>query len=167
MLLLVNATTLRTTANWWKLFIVMVFFFCHSFNYYNYKLGICYLDEEISYNTTELHSGIYHLASADLRKLSEVESKLKECSMEFSVPTLFLFECVLVYMPIQFSHSLLQLIADKFSTTFCINYEQVYYFNKSISMTKYEILNLLTFRWIWLIALETSCYLIWDRGAVL
>ncbi|EFX83822.1 hypothetical protein DAPPUDRAFT_301561 [Daphnia pulex] len=82
-------------------------------------------DEEVSYNTTELHSGIYHLASADLRKLSEVESKLKECSMEFSVPTLFLFECVLVYMPIQFSHSLLQLIADKFSTTFCINYEQV------------------------------------------
>ena len=120
----------------------MVFFFCHSFNYYNYKLGICHLDEEISYNTTELHSGIYHLASADLRKLSEVESKLKECSMEFSVPTLFLFECVLVYMPIQFSHSLLKLIADKFSTTFCINYEQVYYFNKSISMTKYEILNL-------------------------
>nr|CAG4637132.1 EOG090X08O3 [Ceriodaphnia reticulata] len=82
-------------------------------------------DEEIRYNTSELHSGVYHLAAADLRKLSDVEAKLMECSLEFSVPTLFLFECVLVYMPIQFSHALLQFIADKFSTTFCINYEQV------------------------------------------
>ena len=103
-----------------------IFIYLHHVLYFSYyKLGICYLDEEVRYNTTELHSGIYHLAAADLRKLSEVESKLKECSLEFSVPTLFLFECVLVYMPIQFSHSLLQLIADKFSTTFCINYEQV------------------------------------------
>lgn len=103
-----------------------IFIYPHHVLFFSYyKLGICYLDEEVTYNTTELHSGIYHLAAADLRKLSEVESKLKECSLEFSVPTLFLFECVLVYMPIQFSHSLLQLIADKFSTTFCINYEQV------------------------------------------
>ena len=68
---------------------------------------------------------MYHLAAVDLRKLSEVETKLAECSLEFNVPTLFLFECVLVYMPIQFSHALLQFIADKFATTFCINYEQV------------------------------------------
>nr|CAG4651099.1 EOG090X08O3 [Simocephalus serrulatus] len=82
-------------------------------------------DEEIRYSTSELHSGVYHLVAADLRKLSEVEAKLVACSLEFSVPTLFLFECVLVYMPMQCSHALLQFIADKFSTTFCINYEQV------------------------------------------
>lgn len=92
-----------------------------------FKKNLIFLsDEEIRYSTSELHSGVYHLAAADLRKLSEVESKLVECSMEYNVPTLFLFECVLVYMPIQFSHALLQLIADKFSTTFCINYEQVF-----------------------------------------
>ena len=65
------------------------------------------------------------MAAADLRKLAEVEAKLIESSIEFSVPTLFLFECVLVYMPLQHSNALLQLIADRFPTTFCINYEQV------------------------------------------
>ena len=78
------------------------------------------------YNTNELHSGVYHLASADLRKLPEVEAKLIECSIDFNLPTLFLFECVLVYMPIHQSAALLQFIAEKFSTTLCINYEQVY-----------------------------------------
>ena len=91
----------------------------------SFKGTILFLDEEIRYNTNELDSGVYHLAAVDLRKLSEVETKLAECLLEFNVPTLFLFECVLVYMPIQFSHALLQFIADKFSTTFCINYEQV------------------------------------------
>lgn len=83
------------------------------------------VDAEIRYSTSELHSGIYHLTSADLRKLTEVESKLMECAIDYNVPTLFVFECVLVYMPVQFSNSLLKFIADKFSTTFCINYEQV------------------------------------------
>nr|CAG4649455.1 EOG090X08O3 [Scapholeberis mucronata] len=82
-------------------------------------------DAEIRYSSSELHSGVYHLTSADLRKLTEVESKLVECAIDYNVPTLFVFECVLVYMPVQSSHSLLKFIADKFSTTFCINYEQV------------------------------------------
>lgn len=83
------------------------------------------VDGEIRHNTNELHSTVYHLVAADLRKLAEVEAKLIECSIEFSVPTLFLFECVLVYMPLQHSSALLQLITDRFPTTFCINYEQV------------------------------------------
>lgn len=82
-------------------------------------------DEEISYSTNELHSGTYHLAGADIRKLDEVESKLTECSTDFKLPTLFLFECVLVYMPVKQSKDLLKFITQKFSNAFCINYEQV------------------------------------------
>nr|CAG4643310.1 EOG090X08O3 [Ilyocryptus agilis] len=82
-------------------------------------------DGEIRYNTNELHSGVYHLVAADLRKLQDVEAKLTECSIQFNLPTLFLFECVLVYLPLQQSDALLQFIANKFTTTFCINYEQV------------------------------------------
>lgn len=96
-----------------------------TFPFKNSQLTWISLDAEIKYSTTELHSGVYHLISADLRKLTEVESKLVECSIDFNVPTLFVFECVLVYMPVQSSHCLLKFIADKFSTTFCINYEQV------------------------------------------
>nr|CAG4641813.1 EOG090X08O3 [Eurycercus lamellatus] len=82
-------------------------------------------DGEIRYTSNELHSSVYHLVSSDLRKLSEVEAKMGECSLEFHVPTLILFECVLVYMPLHQSNALLHLIANKFTTTFCINYEQV------------------------------------------
>uniref|UniRef100_A0A9N6WS37 [phosphatase 2A protein]-leucine-carboxy methyltransferase n=1 Tax=Alona affinis TaxID=381656 RepID=A0A9N6WS37_9CRUS len=82
--------------------------------------------DEVRYNSSDLHSDVYHLVSADLRKLAEVEAKLVESSIEFGRPTLFLFECVLVYMPLQLSNVLLQFIANKFTTTFCINYEQVH-----------------------------------------
>jgi len=82
-------------------------------------------DTELRYSKNELHSEVYHLVSADLRNLTEVESKLSECRLERSLPTLFLFECVLVYMPTANSWALLRWIASQFPTSYCINYEQV------------------------------------------
>jgi len=82
-------------------------------------------DMNMRFNKNELHSKGYHLVAADLRKLSEVESKFQECQLEKSLPTLFLFECVLVYMPIASSSGLLKLIASLFPTSYCISYEQV------------------------------------------
>nr|CAG4650268.1 EOG090X08O3 [Sida crystallina] len=87
--------------------------------------GIHMEDEEVTFNSSELHSGIYHLVGADLRKLAEIEAKFSECQLNFNIPTLFLFECVLVYMSTASSHELLKLIASKFCTAFTINYEQV------------------------------------------
>nr|CAG4646371.1 EOG090X08O3 [Macrothrix elegans] len=80
---------------------------------------------ETRFSGNEIHSNVYHLVAADVRNLAEVETKLIECSIEMTVPTLFLFECVLVYIPVKSSHALLKFLADKFSSTFCINYEQV------------------------------------------
>lgn len=91
----------------------------------NSWLDFNWSDEEVRYCTNELHSEVYHLAAADLRKLAEVESKLIESSIDFELPTLFLFECVLVYMPLKQSQELLKFIAQKFSNAICINYEQV------------------------------------------
>lgn len=82
-------------------------------------------DIELRYSKNELHSDAYHLVAVDLRKVTEVESKLSECLLEKNLPTLFLFECVLVYMPIASSWALLRSIASQFPTSFCINYEQV------------------------------------------
>merc|ERR1712071_581596 len=82
-------------------------------------------DMNMRFNKNELHSKGYHLVAADLRKLSEVESKFQECQLEKSLPTLFLFECVLVYMPIASSSGLLKLIASLFPASYCISYEQV------------------------------------------
>ena len=65
------------------------------------------------------------MAGVDLRNLSEVESKLKECDIENDIPTVFLAECVLVYMALNKSSQLLQTIANKFKSALFINYEMV------------------------------------------
>nr|CAG4638547.1 EOG090X08O3 [Cyclestheria hislopi] len=82
-------------------------------------------DGEVQVNSSELHSGVYHLVAGDLRKLTQLEQKLSECHLDFQVPTLFLFECVLVYIPIESSSVLLNFLANRFSSCFCISYEQV------------------------------------------
>lgn len=51
--------------------------------------------------------------------------KLSQSGINFDVPTMFLTECVLVYMEPESSSMLLQWIVNKFSDVFFVNYEQV------------------------------------------
>lgn len=74
---------------------------------------------------SELHSGKYHLVSANLKNLPLVETKLTSCGINRSLPTLFLSECVLVYIDVVDTQKLIKWIADNFPTAFYINYEQV------------------------------------------
>ena len=84
-----------------------------------------YIGAEVIFGHNELHSGVYHLVGADLRRIKDIEAKFSECNLDYSKPTAFIFECVLVYLPVASSHALLKFIADKFHTAFCVNYEQV------------------------------------------
>ena len=63
--------------------------------------------------------------AADLRKLSELEERLLDADLDLDLPTLFLFECVLVYMPVEKSHAVLRMLANKFASAVCVSYEQV------------------------------------------
>ncbi|VVC28418.1 Methyltransferase Ppm1/Ppm2/Tcmp,Leucine carboxyl methyltransferase 1, LCMT1,S-adenosyl-L- [Cinara cedri] len=74
---------------------------------------------------SELHAYNYHIIGTDLRNLSELEKKLCQVGINFDVPTMFLTECVLVYMEPECSSMLLQWIANKFSDIFYVNYEPV------------------------------------------
>ena len=76
-------------------------------------------------NRNNLHGHTYKLTGVDLRNLTEVEAKFKESDLNYSLPTLFLAECVLVYMTIPKSSQLLQWISEKFRSAFFINYEMV------------------------------------------
>lgn len=78
-------------------------------------------------SNTELHSQIYHLISADLRNLVDLDKKLNECNLDFEVPTLFVTECVLVYMNPDHSNNLLQHFAKAFKQCVFVNYEQGIY----------------------------------------
>ncbi|XP_064639246.1 leucine carboxyl methyltransferase 1-like [Lineus longissimus] len=82
-------------------------------------------DGEIRFNEFDLHAANYHIVAADLRNLDELKSKLHDSNIDFGLPTLFMAECVLVYMELDKSTNLVKWIADSFQTTFFINYEQV------------------------------------------
>ncbi|CAL1528954.1 unnamed protein product [Lymnaea stagnalis] len=82
-------------------------------------------DSEIMMNKAELHSANYHLVSANLRNIGSFEAKLSASGIDRSLPTLFLSECVLVYIEADSTEKLIKWIADSFPTAFFINYEQV------------------------------------------
>ncbi|XP_074657523.1 leucine carboxyl methyltransferase 1-like [Tubulanus polymorphus] len=82
-------------------------------------------DGEICFSNYDLHADDYHVVGADMRNLSEFESKLNECHIDWKRPTLFMSECVLVYLEFDKSQALLKYLADKCETAFFISYEQV------------------------------------------
>ncbi len=68
----------------------------------------------------------YCLVSVDLRNISELEKKLDDCKLDRGLPTLFIAECVLVYMSTDHSAALLQYLGTSFSRSCFLNYEMVY-----------------------------------------
>lgn len=72
-----------------------------------------------------MHASNYHLLGVDLRNIDEVFAKLQAAEVSLSVPTIFIAECVLVYIEPKNCDSLLRALASRFATSAFINYEQV------------------------------------------
>lgn len=102
------------------------------------------LGDDIQFSSSELHSSVYHLVAADLRsppdppssgdsepspshhhKISIQNKLINECHLDVNLPTIFISECVLVYMESIHSKSLLSWITSTFKICSFINYEQV------------------------------------------
>lgn len=82
-------------------------------------------DGEVRLSPTDLHGPNYHLMGVDLRNIDEVDNKLQQAEIDYTLPTIFLAECVLVYIELQNCKNLLKWIASKFSSAVFVNYEQV------------------------------------------
>lgn len=65
------------------------------------------------------------MVGVDLRNLMEVEMKLAQAEVSYDVPTVFIAECVLVYIETVLVNQLLSWIVSRFPNAFFINYEQV------------------------------------------
>lgn len=89
------------------------------------KTNLPNLDGEVRFNPTDLHASNYHVVGVDLRNIDEVANKLKQADIDYSVPTIFLAECVLVYMEPQNCANLLSWLSSHFASSVFINYEQV------------------------------------------
>ncbi|OQV15711.1 Leucine carboxyl methyltransferase 1 [Hypsibius exemplaris] len=82
-------------------------------------------DGEVAHG--ELHSDEYDLISSDIRDTLQIERKLMDnCKLDPKQPTLFIAECVLIYMSTGSTKQLLSWIAKTFHTAAFINYEQVH-----------------------------------------
>lgn len=74
-----------------------------------------------------LHSDDYHFITFDLRQVDKTPLHrvlIDECQLDPAKPTICLAECVLVYMPIQDSYSLIKWLSESFKNLSVINYEQ-------------------------------------------
>jgi len=82
-------------------------------------------DSEIQFQSCCLRSHSYQLIGADLRNINDLSTNLAKSGIQYEAPTLFIAECVLVYMEIVHSVDLLSWIAQTFPNSVFINYEQV------------------------------------------
>ncbi len=68
----------------------------------------------------------YKLHACELRDLASLSTAFENCEVDFSLPTLFLAECVLMYMDTAHSDALLNYAANRFTGPRCfVNYEPI------------------------------------------
>lgn len=83
-------------------------------------------DEEVKSSGADFHTMRYHLVGCDLRELDVFEAKVvHESGLDLKLPTVFLAECVLVYMSCEESSALLSWITRNFAHAVLISYDPV------------------------------------------
>lgn len=73
----------------------------------------------------ELEKDYYRLIAGDLADAEGVVRLLSENGVDFDLPTLFIAECVLVYLPNEKSAALFSALAAKFNAAIFVNYEMI------------------------------------------
>ncbi|CAF3431723.1 unnamed protein product [Rotaria sp. Silwood1] len=76
------------------------------------------------------HSSLYTILPVDLRNLTQLDNQLNILSnnniINYNIPTLFISECVLIYMSNEHSLNLLKYLSEKFSQCcLFLNFEQI------------------------------------------
>ncbi|TDH69440.1 hypothetical protein CCR75_007877 [Bremia lactucae] len=79
----------------------------------------------ISSDHTELHVPGYHLLPCDIRDLAVTTAKMEAAGINSSVPTLFVSECVLIYMEARYSTQFVVWAASYFDDVSFTLYEQI------------------------------------------
>ena len=79
--------------------------------------------DSIKHDSSQLHSKDYHLISGDLKDIPALKQLLTESGVDNKLPTLFILECVLVYIEPQSAQNLLNFICKDFRTSLIIDYD--------------------------------------------
>ncbi|OQR79558.1 leucine carboxyl methyltransferase 1-like [Tropilaelaps mercedesae] len=83
-------------------------------------------DDDIRLSKCDIHSSRYHLVGVDMKNLQTLAAKLsQDCRLDPQLPTLFITECVLVYMAPSDCEALLSYITSTFKKAVLLNYDPV------------------------------------------
>jgi hypothetical protein len=83
------------------------------------------LKGEVKIEQTEIHSDNYHLVSVDLNNVDTLTNALFKSNINTSLPTLFLSECVLIYLDPHSSDKIIEWIGSTFKCVSMLTYEQI------------------------------------------
>ena len=89
------------------------------------ELGGLFGDVTIAAGGTELSSGNYHLVGGDLRAWPTVVERLVHYGFDPAAPTLFVSECVFIYITPPESSAILDWITQNMSDAAFMLYEQI------------------------------------------
>jgi len=79
----------------------------------------------VTITKNKIDSELYHLMSCDITNTIELNEKLISAGIKKNVPTLFLAECVFVYIPVEDVRNMLKYIANEFSTVMLVDYDPI------------------------------------------
>ncbi|ORX42060.1 leucine carboxyl methyltransferase [Piromyces finnis] len=83
-------------------------------------------DFEINIGHTELYGQDYYIISEDLKNFTtKIVPKLEEHGFDKNLPTMFLSECVMIYMDPEHSDAIVQWISENVPTSLIMAYEQI------------------------------------------
>ena len=89
-------------------------------------------NEEVKFSRTDLHADTYHILAANFTDIDVLESKLRDCgNFSYDLPTIFIAECVFVYIDPAKTKQFLQWTSKKFHSSIAlIDHEQLNIFDK-------------------------------------
>lgn len=82
-------------------------------------------EQDLQFGPEELHAKDYHLVAGDIRNISELDAKLTSFGLDKNLPTIFIAECVLVYLHTEETEQILKWAGTSFRNAVFLNYEQV------------------------------------------
>ena len=81
---------------------------------------------EVRLTSTDLHGSDYHIVACDFTETRNFEKKMSDCNIDYSLPTVFVSECVFVYLEPAKVNNFLTWIKHKFSAVALLNHEQLH-----------------------------------------
>jgi len=83
------------------------------------------LKGNVKINKNEIDSELYHLISCDITDVKTLDEKLCSAGIKKDIPTLFIAECVFVYIPFENVRKVLEYMAKEFRTVMLVDYDPI------------------------------------------